>query len=76
MSRRAVFRFVRHTMRRVEGVAPVCEVFCAEPGCGEKSGAGEVAQGAEERALRHAGRSGHGEYRRVVTDWARVTREG
>lgn len=76
MSKRAVFRFVRHTMRRVEGVASVWEVFCAEPGCGEKSGGGEEARGAEEWALRHAGRTGHGEYRRVVTDRARVTWEG
>ncbi|AXQ55980.1 DUF7848 domain-containing protein [Streptomyces koyangensis] len=76
MSRRAVFRFVRHTMRRVEGVAPVCEVFCAEPGCGERSSAGAEAGVVEEWALRHAGRTGHGEYRRVFTDRARVTREG
>ncbi|MGW8540800.1 DUF7848 domain-containing protein [Streptomyces albidoflavus] len=34
------------------------------------------AGAAEEWALRHAGRAGDGEYRRVVTDRARVTREG
>ncbi|MGX1711830.1 hypothetical protein ACWIFI_21140 [Streptomyces albidoflavus] len=45
-------------MRRVEGVAPVCEVFCAEPGRGERSGAGVEAGVAEEWALRHAGRAG------------------
>ncbi|MHC8562559.1 DUF7848 domain-containing protein [Streptomyces albidoflavus] len=47
-------------MRRAEEVAPVCEVFCAEPGCGERSGAGVEAGAAEEWALRHAGRRGTG----------------
>ncbi|WP_443072716.1 DUF7848 domain-containing protein [Streptomyces sp. NBC_01439] len=30
--------------------------------------------GARDRALRHAGRTGHRPFRRVVTDHARVTR--
>ncbi|MEU4097769.1 hypothetical protein [Streptomyces sp. NPDC026673] len=74
MSTRAAWRYVAHTISHVPDGGVVYEVFCAEPGCGQDSGAQDEQESAQDWALRHTGRSGHTLFRRVVTDHARVTR--
>ncbi|MFI8358996.1 hypothetical protein ACIGD1_02330 [Streptomyces sp. NPDC085612] len=51
------------------------EAFCVADGCGAGSGACDEQEGPQDWALRHAGRTGHGLFRRVFTDHARVTRD-
>ncbi|MFI0817066.1 hypothetical protein ACH4TX_11225 [Streptomyces sp. NPDC021098] len=73
---RAVFRFVPHTIRHVPDGGTTFEAFCVTVGCDEESGAQDEREAAQDWALGHTGRTGHDLFRRVVTDHARVTREG
>ncbi|MFH8590272.1 DUF7848 domain-containing protein [Streptomyces rimosus] len=50
------------------------ETVCTAAGCDAESGPQEDQDSAQQWALRHSGRTGHGLFRRVVSDHARVTR--
>ncbi len=76
MSRRAVYRYVPHTIRRAPEGGVTYEAFCVTVGCDGESGPQDEQEAAQDWALRHTGRTGHALFRRVVTDHARVTREG
>ncbi|GAA4788272.1 hypothetical protein GCM10023329_44300 [Streptomyces sanyensis] len=73
---RALYRYVKHTIRHAPEGGITYEVFCAESGCPEESGPQEHQEASQDWALRHTGRTGHALFRRVFTDHARVTREG
>ncbi|MFG2751385.1 DUF7848 domain-containing protein [Streptomyces xanthophaeus] len=72
---RAVFRYVPHTIRHAPEGGVTFEAFCAAYGCGAESGAHPGQAAAQDWALAHAGRTGHGLFRRVVSDHGRVTRD-
>lgn len=72
---RAVLRYVPHTIRHVPDGGVTFEAFCVTSGCNETSGPQEEQETAQDWCLRHTGRTGHGLFRRVVTDHARVTRD-
>ncbi|MEW5531944.1 MULTISPECIES: DUF7848 domain-containing protein [Streptomyces] len=72
---RAVLRYVGHTIRHAQEDGVTYEAFCVAEGCGAESGAHDEQEGPQDWALRHAGRTGHGLFRRAFTDHARVTRE-
>ncbi|MGW0862961.1 DUF7848 domain-containing protein [Streptomyces koelreuteriae] len=72
---RAVLRFVPHTIRHVPESGITFEAFCTGSGCAETSSPQENQEAAQDWCLRHTGRTGHGLFRRVVTDHARVTRD-
>ncbi|MEW2417721.1 hypothetical protein AB0953_28925 [Streptomyces sp. NPDC046866] len=74
MSPRVVYRYVPHTIRHVPEGGITYEAFCTAPGCDADSGPQEGQETAQDWALRHAGRTGHSLFRRVVTDHAEVTR--
>lgn len=74
MTTRAVYRYVPHTITHVPEGGVTFEAFCAADGCGEDSGPQDGQHAAQDWALRHAGRTGHGLFRRVATDHAKVTR--
>ncbi|MFJ3976723.1 hypothetical protein [Streptomyces sp. NPDC090021] len=71
---RAVLRHVPHAIRHAPEGGVIYEAFCVAHGCGAESGACDEQVAAQDWALRHAGRTGHGLFRRVLTDHARVTR--
>ncbi|MFF5445070.1 hypothetical protein [Streptomyces sp. NPDC012888] len=71
---RAVFRYVPHAIRHAPEGGVTYEAFCVAVGCGVPSGAHDEQAGPQDWALRHAGLTGHGLFRRVVTDHARVSR--
>jgi hypothetical protein len=73
---RAVFRFIEHTIQHEPQGGVTFHAFCTAPGCGEDSGSQEQQETAQDWALGHSGRTGHTLFRRVVTDHARVSREG
>ncbi|WP_149831125.1 hypothetical protein [Streptomyces tailanensis] len=72
---RTVLRYVRHTIRHAPDAEVTFEAFCTTSDCGAESGSQEAQQTAQDWCLRHAGRTGHDLFRRIVTDHARVTRE-
>ncbi|WKK20979.1 hypothetical protein QZH56_18985 [Streptomyces olivoreticuli] len=74
MTARAVYRFVEHKIEHVPAGGVTFETFCAAGDCGEDSGPQDEQEAAQDWALRHAGRTSHDLFRRVVTDHARVTR--
>ncbi len=74
MSTRTVYRFVSHTIRHAPEGGVTYEAFCAAADCGADSGPRDDQEAAQDWALRHAGRTGHDLFRRVVTDHAKVTR--
>ncbi|MGW7560636.1 DUF7848 domain-containing protein [Streptomyces sp. NPDC054757] len=76
MSTRTVYRFVSHTIRNAPEGGVVHEAFCTAADCGADSGPQHDQEAAQDWALRHAGRTGHDLFRRVVTDHGRVTRAG
>lgn len=73
--RRAVLRFVHHTIRHETARGATFEAFCVASGCTEASGPHDAQEGAQDWCLRHTGRTGHKLFRRVATDHARVTRD-
>ncbi|MDX3456816.1 hypothetical protein PV396_33535 [Streptomyces sp. ME02-8801-2C] len=73
--RRAVLRYVPHTIRHEPEGGVTFEAFCVTPGCDENSSSQEEQETAQDWCLRHTGRTGHDLFRRVVTDHARVTRD-
>ncbi|MFB7311466.1 hypothetical protein [Streptomyces sp. NPDC056192] len=74
---RAVLRYVPHAIRHVEEGGWIFELFCTAPDCEADSGPQDTQEAAQDWALRHTGRNPtHDLFRRVVTDHARVTREG
>ncbi len=75
MSPRAVYRYVPHTIRHAPEGGVIYEAHCTESGCTAASGPASAQETAQDWALRHAGRTGHSGFRRVVTDHARVTRD-
>jgi hypothetical protein len=75
MSSPAVYRHVAHTIRHDPEGMVIYEVHCTERGCVAASGPHAVQEAAQDWALRHTGRTGHGLFRRVVTDHVRVTRD-
>ncbi|OKI01107.1 hypothetical protein A6A06_19890 [Streptomyces sp. CB02923] len=76
MSTHAVYRYVPHTIRHVPEGGVSYEAFCTAAGCDAESGPQEDQDPAQQWALRHSGLTGHDLFRRVVSDHARVTREG
>ncbi|WP_158706451.1 MULTISPECIES: DUF7848 domain-containing protein [Streptomyces] len=50
------------------------ETVCTAASCDAESGPQEIQDSAQQWALRRSGRTGHGLFRRVVSDHARVTR--
>ncbi|MFF7294911.1 hypothetical protein [Streptomyces sp. NPDC008265] len=72
---RPVLRHAPHTVRHVPEGGVTYEAFCVADGCGAESGACDEQEGPQDWALRHTGRTGHGLFRRVFTDHARVTRD-
>ncbi|MFE9929075.1 hypothetical protein [Streptomyces sp. NPDC005533] len=72
---RAVLRYVHHTIRHAQEGGVTYEAFCVVDGCSAESGACDEQTEAQDWALRHAGRTGHDLFRRVITDHARVTRD-
>lgn len=72
---RAVYRHVPHTIRHEPEGGITYESFCVMAGCGEDSGPQATENGAQDWSLRHAGRTGHDLFRRVITDLGRVTRD-
>ncbi|WP_443735664.1 DUF7848 domain-containing protein [Streptomyces hygroscopicus] len=52
------------------------EAFCVTVDRDGESGPQDEQEAAQDWALRHTGRTGPDLFRRVVTDHARVTREG
>ncbi|MEW1612163.1 MULTISPECIES: hypothetical protein [unclassified Streptomyces] len=76
MSTRTVYRFVSHTIRHAPEGGVVYEAFCTAADCGADSGPQGDQEAAQDWALRHAGRTGHDLFRRVVADHGRVTRAG
>ncbi|MFF3877376.1 hypothetical protein [Streptomyces sp. NPDC001978] len=72
---RSVMRLVPHTIRHEPKSGVTYETFCVTVGCGEESGPQEEQETAQDWCLRHTGRTGHDLFRRVFTDYARVTRE-
>lgn len=76
MSPRALYRHVPHTIRHVPESGVIYEVQCVAPGCSAASRPVPAQEAAQDWALRHTGRTGHDLFRRVVTDHARVTRDG
>uniref|UniRef100_UPI003FD7F296 DUF7848 domain-containing protein n=1 Tax=Streptomyces luteireticuli TaxID=173858 RepID=UPI003FD7F296 len=71
---RAIYRYMPHTIKRAPEGGIVFEAFCTAVGCGEDSGPQDEQDAAQLWALRHAARTGHDLFRRVMTDHARVTR--
>ena len=72
---RAVLRFARHTIRHEAACRVTFQGSFAESDCGENTGPQDDQETVQGWFLRHTGRTGHGLFRRVVTDHARVTRE-
>ncbi|MBX9397890.1 hypothetical protein K4749_30955 [Streptomyces sp. TRM72054] len=75
MSPRAAYHYVPHTIRHDPEGGVSYEIRCDAPDCAAESGPQQVQEAAQDWTLRHAGRTGHAFFRRVVTDHARVTRE-
>ncbi|MEV2228804.1 hypothetical protein AB0H69_09545 [Streptomyces phaeochromogenes] len=72
---RSVYRFVEHTIRHAPEGGAIFELFCAT--CPETSGPQVQQDTAQDWALKHTARNAtHDLFRREVTDYARVTREG
>ncbi|MGW3421301.1 DUF7848 domain-containing protein [Streptomyces phaeochromogenes] len=72
---RAVYRFTDHTIRHVPEGGLIFELSCTT--CPEKSGPQVEQNTAQDWALRHTGLNpSHDLFSRVVSDHARVTREG
>ncbi len=74
MSNRAVYRYVPHTIRHAPEGGISYETICTAAECDAESGPQEDQDSAQQWALRRSGRTGHGLFRRVVSDHARVTR--
>lgn len=74
MTTRAVYRHVPHTIRHVPGGSVAYDVFYVTADCDAESGPHDEQEAAQDWALRHAGRTSHDLFRRVVTDHAKVTR--
>ncbi|MEU9450639.1 hypothetical protein [Streptomyces sp. NPDC048277] len=72
---RVVLRYVPHTIRHAPDGGVTFEAFCVRSGCDETSGLQEEQETAQNWCLRHTGRTGHDLFRRVATDYARVTRD-
>ncbi len=72
---RAVPRFVRHTIRHEAECGVTFQAFGVASDCGEEFGPQKDQEAVQDWCLRHAGRTGHDLFRRVVTDHARVTRD-
>ncbi|PAZ13311.1 hypothetical protein CLM62_25800 [Streptomyces sp. SA15] len=70
---RSVMRYVPHTIRHAPDLECTREAFCTAADCKETSGPGDE-DAVQMWCLRHAGRTGHGTFRRVFTDHARVER--
>ncbi|WP_450373571.1 DUF7848 domain-containing protein [Streptomyces phaeolivaceus] len=68
-------RFVPHSIRHEPAKPVTFEAACLTDECGEQSGPQGEQEDAQDWCLRHAGRTGHDLFRRVVTDHARVTRD-
>jgi hypothetical protein len=66
MISRAVYRHVPHTIRQATERGVIYEVHCTESGCIAVSGPHSAQEAAQDRALRHTGRTGHDLFRRVV----------
>lgn len=75
---RTTFRFVDHTISHVPEGGLIWEAFCAVQDCPEEtSGPKDSEVEAQGWALKHTGKyPDHDLFRRVVSDYARVTRNG
>lgn len=73
LNRRAVLRYVEHTIRHAPEGGVTYEAFCTAYLCGAQSGPLDEQGAAQDWALRHTGRTGHILFRRVYTDHARAT---
>lgn len=71
---RTVYRYVTHVIEHAPEGGVIYHAFCTASGCAAESGPQDDQNAAQDWALRHAGRTGHYLFRRVVMDHARVTR--